>query len=192
MAQSRTLFSILLEQPWWISALAGVALFGIAQLAFPPVAPFVALPFVILAVFVGFKQMRVMSPDTVAARLKAVREMSWDVFSAAVVNGYRKQGYDVAPSARTGCDFTLTKNARVTLLQCRRWKVAQLGAGPLEELAAAIAREEAYNGVCLCAGEVSSRARDFAAGRPITIATGAELASLVGAVEAAGKRWFES
>jgi len=190
MAQ-RTLFSILLEQPWWISALAGIALFGIAQLAFPPVAPFVALPFAVLAAFVGFKQMRVASPDTVAARLKAVREMSWEAFSAAAVNGYRRQGYAVAPSAKTGFDFTLTKNARVTLLQCRRWKVAQLGAGPLEDLAAAIAREDAYNGICICAGEVSAKARDFAAGRPITLAAGAELAALVGAVEAPGKRWFE-
>lgn len=191
MARPRTLFSILLEQPWWISALAGVALFGIAQLAFPPVAPFVALPFVVLAAFVGFKQMRGVSPDAAAARIKAVREMPWEAFSAVVVNGYRKQGYEVAPSAKAGFDFTLTKNSRVTLLQCRRWKVARLGAGPLEELAAAISREDAYNGVCICAGEVSAKARGYAAERPITLTTGAELAILVGAVGAPGKRWFE-
>jgi len=192
MAQSRTLFSILLEQPWWIAALVGVAFFGIAQLIFAPVAPFVALPFVVLAAFVGFKQMRVVSPDAVDARIKAVREMPWEAFSAVVVNGYRKQGYATAPSAKTGFDFTLTKQGRVTLLQCRRWKVAQLGAGPLEELASAIAREDAYNGVCICAGEVSAKARDYAAGHPITLTTGRELAALVGAVETSGKRWYEN
>ena len=78
MAQPRTLFSILLEQPWWISALAGGALFGIAQLAFPPVAPFVALPFLLLAAYVGFRQMRTVSPGQVDDRLAAIRDMHWD------------------------------------------------------------------------------------------------------------------
>lgn len=192
MAQPRTLFSILLEQPWWISVLIGIGLFGIAQLAFPPVAPFVALPFIVLAVFVGFKQMRLLSPDAVDARLKAVREMAWEQFSATVVEGYRKQGYAVTPSTTPGFDFNLARQGRTTLLQCRRWKVAQLGAAPLEELAAAIAREDAYNGACICAGEISAKARDYAAGRPITLVTGAELAALVGAVGKPGRRWYEN
>ncbi len=191
MAQPRTLFSILLEQPWWISALAGVGLFGIAQLAFPPVAPFVALPFVVLAVFIGFKQMRLLSADTVEARLKAVREMTWEQFSTAVSNGYQKQGYTVAHSSKAGFDIALTKQGRVTLLQCRRWKVAQLGAGPLEELAAAISREDAYNGICICAGDVSPKAREYAAARPITLTAGRELAALVGDVGKRGKRWYQ-
>ena len=40
MAQPRTLFALLLQLPWWIAALVGVAFFGVAQLVFPPIAPF--------------------------------------------------------------------------------------------------------------------------------------------------------
>ena len=180
MAQSRTLFSILLEQPWWISALVGVGIFGIAQLAFPPVAPFVALPFVLIALYVGYRQMRTVSPGQVDERLKAVRELSWDRFSAIIVNAYQRQGYTVEPVNKPAYDFTLARHGRLTLLQCRRWKVNQLGAGPLQELVSAIASADAYNGICIAAGNLSPQAREFAAGKPITLVTGSELAVLVG------------
>jgi len=191
MAESRTLFSLLMGLPWWISVLVGVMLFGITQLIFPPVAPFMALPFVVLAAYIGYRQMRIISPGVADARLKALRAMSWEEFSAAVVGSYRRQGYAVVPSTGSGHDYALTKQGRTTLLSCRRWKVSQLGVGPLEELAAAITREDAYNGACLCAGDVSAKAREFAASKPITITTGAALATLVGAVGESGKRWFE-
>lgn len=183
MAQSRTLFSILLEQPWWISALVGVGLFGIAQLAFPPVAPFVALPFIVIAFYVGYRQMRTVSPGKVEERLQAVRELPWDQFSALVTAAYQRRGYTVAPANKPAFDFTLTQQGRVTLLQCRRWKVKQLGVGPLQELANAIAREDAHNAICICAGDLSPQAREFAAGKPLTLVTGSELAILAGKIE---------
>ena len=182
MAQSnpRTLFSILLEQPWWISALVGVGLFGIAQLAFPPVAPFVALPFVLIALYVAYRQMRTVSPGQVEDRLKAARELSWEPFSALIVKAYQAQGYTVEASNKPAYDFTLTKQGRVTLLQCRRWKMNQLGVGPLQELAGAIASADAYKGICLTTGTITPQAREFADSKPITLLTGADLAALVG------------
>lgn len=185
MAQPRTLFSILLEQPWWISALAGGALFGIAQLAFPPVAPFVALPFLLLAAYVGFRQMRTVSPGQVDERLAALRDMHWDQFSALITEAYRKQGYVVGAVNKAAYDYTLTQGNRVTLLQCRRWKVNQLGVGPVEELARAVATADAHNGICITAGNISPKAREFIAGKPLALVTGIELAALVGKI--AGK-----
>ena len=183
----KTLFSVLLGQPWWISALVGGGIFGIAQLAFPPVAPFVALPFVGIALYVGYRQLRTVSPGNVDERLKAVRELSWDQFSAIVTDAYRRQGHTVAPANKSAYDFTLTKQGRVTLLQCRRWKVNQLGAGPIEELVSAVANADAYNGICITAGNVSPKARAFAAGKPLALVTGSELAVLVGNLKAVGK-----
>ncbi len=183
MAQSRTLFSILLEQPWWISALVGVALFGIAQLAFPPVAPFVALPFVVIAMYVGYRQMRTVSPGKVNERLQTLRELSWDQFSAVIVAAYQRQGYTVEAVQKSAYDYTLKQQGRVTLLQCRRWKVNQLGAGPLEELARAVSSEDAYKGICITAGMVSPKAREFVAGKPLSLLTGIELAVLAGKVK---------
>lgn len=183
MAESRTLFSILLKQPWWISALVGMALFGIAQLAFPPVAPFVALPFAVLALYVGYRQMRTVSPTQVETRLQALRELSWDRFSALITESYTSLGYRVTPVDQPAYDFTLTRDNHVTLLQCRRWKVHQLGVAPLQALTSAMARAEAYNGICICAGEFSPQARAFAAGKPITLVSGSELAVLVGKIK---------
>ncbi len=180
MAHPRSLFSLLLKQPWWVSALAGMALFGIAQLAFPPVAPFVALPFVVIALYVGYQQMRTLSPTKAELRLQSLRTLSWDQFSAVIVGAYQRQGYSVEPVNKPDHDYTLTQQGRVTLLQCRRWKVTQLGVGPLEELAGAIANAEAYNGICITAGSISSKAREFVKGRPITLVTGIALAELVG------------
>jgi restriction system protein len=182
MAQSnpRTLFSILLEQPWWISALVGVGLFGIAQLAFPPVAPFVALPFILIALYVAYRQMRTVSASQIEERLKAARELSWDQFSSAITHAYQQLGYTVEPVNKPAYDFTLTKQGRVTLLQCRRWKMNQLGVGPLQELVSTVASADAYNGICIAAGNISPQAREFAAEKPITLVTGHELAILVG------------
>ncbi len=176
----KTLFSVLLGQPWWISAGVGVGIFGIAQLAFPPVAPFVALPFVAIALYVGYRQLRTVPPGKVGERLKAVRELSWDQFSALVTKAYQHQGYSVAPANKSAYDFTLTKQGRVTLLQCRRWKVNLLGVTALQELAVAIASADAYNAICITAGNLSPHAREFAAGKPITLITGIELAVLIG------------
>lgn len=187
MAQPRTLFSILLEQPWWISALVGAGLFGIAQLAFPPVAPFVALPFILIAFYVGYRQLRTVSPGKVEERLQALRELTWDQFSAIIVAAYRREGYEVAPVNKSAFDYTLTRQGRVTLLQCRRWKVNQFGMAPLEDLAKAIAQEDAHNALCICATGFTPKARDFVVGKPITLIHGTDLAVLAGAVGTEGK-----
>lgn len=186
MAQ-RTLFSILLEQPWWISALVGIALFGITQLAFPPMAPFVALPFMLIALYVGYRQLRTVSPGKANERLTTLRGMPWETFSAIIADAYRREGYDVQLSGKDAYDFILVKQGRVTLLQCRRWKVNQLGAGPLEDLAKAVAAEDAHNAICVSAGDFTGKAREFTAGRPIHLVHGVELAALVGTIREAGK-----
>jgi restriction system protein len=174
MAQ-KTLFSILLQQPWWISVLAGVAGFGIAQLVFPPVAPWVALPFMVIAAVVGWK------------RLTALRDMAWEPFSQIIAGAYRRQGYDVIEAKSNAYDYTLKRNGRITLLQCRRWKVNQLGVAPLQDLAKAIHASDAANGICITTGSVSPNAAEFATANPVSIVSGTELAALVGNVESKRK-----
>lgn len=188
----RSLFSILSEQPWWVSALVAAAVFAIVQLFFPPLAPFVALPFIAVAAYVAWKQLRSKSPVDAAERLAALREMPWENFGLIISESYRRQGYAVEESGSSAFDFKLSKNGRITLVQCRRWKVNQVGAGPLRELYKAVTRLEAYNGVCVAAGEFSANAREFAAGKPITLLTGAALVELVGTIEKKSRRWFMS
>jgi restriction system protein len=179
VANQTTLFQVLARQPWWISLLVAFAMFWVAYAVYPPVAPFFALPFMVLAIYIGIKQWRSGVPSNPGEQLETLRNMSWESFSAAVSEAYRRQGYAVSPSREQGYDFTLTRDGRVTLLQCRRWKVNQVGAEPVRELARAVDRMQAYRGICLATGEFSVPARKLAAAEPVALVSGTELVVLV-------------
>ena len=184
----RSLFSILSEQPWWVSLVVAALLFAGAYQFLPEFALFVALPFIGVAIHVAWKQFRGKTPANAAERLAALREMPWDEFAALISEAYRRHGYAVEASASGAFDFMLRKSGRTTLVQCRRWKVNQIGIGPVRELYAAMSGHDAFYCVCISAGEFSANAREFAAGRPITLLSGAALAELVGAVGKTGRR----
>lgn len=185
-----TLFHILSRQPWWISAVVAAVLFGITELVYPPVAFFVALPFLLLAAFIGYKQLRGTGEVNVADKLAALRDMSWENFSLVVSEAYRRQGYAVTEARDGAYDFELAKDGRRTLVSCRRWKVNSVGIGPLQALAAAVNRVDAYNAICIAAGDFSANARDYAASQPIALVTGEELARLIGRVKSKRKSLF--
>jgi restriction system protein len=174
-----TLFHILSRQPWWVTLLVAFVLFWVGYAIFPPVAPFLVVPFVLLAAYIGFVQFRKGVPGNVQERLADLRAMPWDTFSAAVADAYRKLGYTVLPSAGAGYDFRLVRDGSTTLLSCRRWKVNQVGEGPVRELAQAVEREDASRGICLAAGEFTVPARKMAANEPLALISGADLAELV-------------
>lgn len=188
----RSLFSILSEQPWWVSLLVAAALFAIVHLFLPQAALFAALPFIAVAAYAGWKQRRRPSSVNVEKRLAALRGMPWENFRLIINEAYRRQGYTVEASESGAFDFRLRKDGRSTLVQCRRWKVNQVGVKPVQELHAAMNASDAYNGVCISAGEFSASAREFAAGKRMTLLNGAPLAELVGAIEKTNRRWFES
>ena len=180
MAQKESLFHILLRQPWWVTLLVAFLVFGVTRLVYPPVAPFMALPFLVLGGVIAFKQWRGAGPLDAPERLAALRAMDWDEFSTLVANAYRKRGYAVHPASAGGYDFRLTKEGRITLLQCRRWKVNQVGVGPLRELVKAVEREDASHGICIAAGEFSAPARVLTRTEPLTLVNGDELVKLLG------------
>jgi restriction system protein len=186
----RSLFSILSDQPWWVSLLVAMGVFGVAQLLLPPLAPFVALPFVVVAIYIAWKQMRTVSPANAGERLAALRAMPWENFGLLINEAYRRRGYAVEESRSGAFDFKLAKDGHVTLVQCRRWKVNQVGVGPVRELYEAMDKHDAFNCVCICAAEFSESAREFAVGKRITLLNGAALAELVGTIEKTSRRWF--
>ena len=179
MAQE-TLFRILSRQPWWVTLLVGFGIYALARVVYEPIAPFMAVPFVALSIYIGYSQWRGGAVVDVGERIVELRAMSWEEFSTAVTDAYRREGYAVAPADKGGYDFKLTKGARVTLLQCRQWKVSQVGAAPVRELAKAIDRDEAYNGICIMCSDFTAPARELATKEPITLVSGRELVELVG------------
>ncbi len=180
-----SLFAVLLRSPWWVSFLVAAATavasrFVLVKFDLPePYAIFVALPFLVIAVVAGWQQLRAPSAERVAATLDSLRTLSWEEFSAALEGAHRRDGHAVTRMDIPGADFELTKTGRVSLVACKRWKVARTGIEPLRELDAARQSRNAHECIYVAAGEVTDTARAYAAEKKIRLLHGAELAKLL-------------
>jgi restriction system protein len=175
-----SLFAVLLRSPWWISIVIAVALTAAARLWIPDLyAIAVGLPFLVIGVVAGWRQLRAPSAKRIAGTLEAVRAMSWPDFAAAIEEAFRRDGYSVNRLNGAAADFELKKGARVSLVSAKRWKVARTGVEPLRELDAARRAAEAQESIYVAAGEISDQARAFAAQKNIRLALGPELARLL-------------
>src|SRR5262245_55357756 len=140
MAQN-SLFAVLLRSPWWISFAIAAGIAALAKAILPSIpigyAIAAAAPFLIIGTVAGWRRLRAPSATRVAKTLDAVRAMSWNDFSAAMEEAFRKDGYTVNRLDGAAADFEMSKAGRTSLVACKRWKVARLGVEPLRELVAA-------------------------------------------------------
>jgi restriction system protein len=179
-----SLFAILLRSPWWVSfavaaATAVASRFVLVKFEMPePYALFVALPFIVIGCVAGWQQLRAPSAARVDATLEALRALPWDEFSAALAEAYRRDGYAVSRLNIAGAELELTRAGRVSLVGCKRWKVARAGVEPLRELDAARQAREAHECIHVAVGQITDNARAFAAEKNIRIVQQAELAKL--------------
>ncbi len=186
----QTLFSILLRAPWWMSILAALPLFGAVQLFLPPVVALCAtFPFLGIAAYAAWKQLRAPGAANVAETLGKLRGMSWENFSAVIAEALQRDGYAVKETNGGTVDFEARKNGRLALVSCKRWKVAQTGHGPLKELLEAKHTADAQDCIYVAAGDFTANARRFAAKNSIRLLSEAELAQMVARVERATRRW---
>lgn len=175
-----SLFAILLRSPWWISFAIAAGLFAAVILWLPGLyAFFVALPFMVIACYAGWNQLREPSAVRVADTLEAIRAMSWNDFSGAIEDAFRRDGYSVSRLGGAQADFELTKAGRVSLVGCKRWKVARTGVEPLRELHATRRARDAHECIHVAAGEITDNARAFAAENNIRLVHGVELTKLL-------------
>ena len=180
-----SLFAVLLRSPWWISFLVAVATaaasrFMLAKFDMSELyAIFVALPFLVIAGVAGWQQLRAPSAERVAGTLESLRGLSWEEFSGALEEAFRREGYVVSRLGIAGADLELTRSGRVSLVGCKRWKVARTGVEPLRELEAARQAREAHECIYVAAGEITENARAFTAGKNIRLLHDAELAKLL-------------
>ena len=186
-----SLFSILTRAPWWVSVVAAAALFAAVRLFLPDIAAFfTALPFLVIAVYAGWRQWHTPSATRVNDALGKLRAMSWENFSAVINEAFRRDGYGVSEIADGVADLELRKSGRVIVVSCKRWKVAQTGIGPLRELYAAKRAREANECIYIAAGDFTANARAYATEKAIRLLSDAALGALVARV-ARGKRcWF--
>jgi restriction system protein len=175
-----SLFAILLRSPWWISIAIAAGIVIVARFFLPDVyAFFVGLPFFVIGVMAGWKQLRAPSASRVAETLEAVRAMSWAEFSGAAEQAFRRDGYAVTRLDGETVDFELVKAGRTTVVGCKRWKAARTGVEPLRDLDTVRRAREANDAIYVSAGEVSGNAAAFAAENRIRLLQGVELAALL-------------
>jgi restriction system protein len=174
-----SLFATLLRARWWVSALVGLAAFGIVRLLLD--AGFglaVALPFLVISCVVLWRELRAPRGGARLDRaIEGLRAMNAETFTRAVEEGFRRRGYAVK-RAGGEADLELEKDGRVSLACTQRWKAARTGVEPLKALAAAGERRAAAETYYLCTGELTEQALAFAAERRIRMVTGPELVTL--------------
>lgn len=186
-----SLFSILSRAPWWLSVVIGAVLFAGIRLFLPDIAAFfAALPFLVIAGYAGWRQMRAPSAADAAEMQAKLRTMSWEAFSVVISAAFRHDGYTVTKIADSAADFELRKNSRVCLVSCKRWKVAQTGVGPLRDLHAARQAQDAQESIYVTAGDVTANATEFAKENGIRLLSGSTLGDLVARFEHSKRRWF--
>jgi restriction system protein len=175
-----SLFAVLLRSPWWISVAVAAGVVAALRLVLPDIyAFFAALPFILVAAYAAWQQLRAPSAAKVARSLEALRAKPWDEFAGAVESAFRRDGYAVSRLDGKEADFELTRAGRVSLVSCKRWKAARTGIEPLRELHAARRRREAHECIYVAAGELTANATAFAAQNGIRLLRGAELARLL-------------
>jgi restriction system protein len=180
-----SLFAVLLRSPWWISIAVAVGIgvlgrFALEKFSLPGIyAVFFGLPFFVIGCYAGWQQLRAPSAERIAATLESLRAMSWDEFSAALEGAFRRDGCIVTRPDAAGADLELVKSGRVTLVACKRWKVARTGIETLKELDAAREARAAHECILVAAGDITDNARAFAAEKNIQLLHGAGLVRLL-------------
>jgi hypothetical protein len=173
----RSLFQVLTEQPWWVSAAVTALVFSIGALFSPLIGAAAALPFFGMTCYVVWLRIRRGPTLDVPELLKALRAASAEELRAMLSEVYGRERYEIGDAP--GGDLELQRNGYLTLVRYRRWRAQSTGAAALEELVAAMRVRNADRGVYLTAGVVTESARKHARDAGIELLDGAALARLL-------------
>ncbi len=183
----KSLFAVLLRSPWWVSFLlvAVVALLAGALLPdkYAGVGMLGGFPFFVIGCMAFWRQRNLPSDAHAEQVLQTLSGMGWRDFSALLETAFIRQGYSVTP-LQGAADLQLEKKGVITLVSAKRWKAATMGVESLRELVAQRQALEAGNSVCISLGQVSDKARAYAAENRVTLISGVDLVVLTaGAVK---------
>jgi restriction system protein len=182
-----SLFANLLRWPWWVGLLIAAGLFFLSRLFLPPVAALAStFPFIGIAIYAGWRQLKVPGAERIASVFDDLRSLSREEFAALVADAFRREGYEVSEFQGGAADLALRKNGYLTLVSCGRWKVAQAGVASLRELVQAGEAADARQCVYVTIGELSASAAKFAAENGMRVLSGAALVQLL------GRRWRDA
>ena len=179
----RSLFASLLRLPWWVSLSLGVVIALVSRLTlkgdFLIFGATMSLPFIVIAAIGLRRELKAPSAARVEAVLAAVQAMSWREFSAAVEAAFVRDGFVVKPASLPAADFEIAQGVSVALVSCKRWKAANQGIAPLQELAALCAARGAGEAIYISAAALTGKAQAYATEQRMRVINGAGLAQFL-------------
>lgn len=117
---------------------------------------------------------------------ETIRALSWQDFEHLLGEVFRRQGYLVEQTGRNspdgGIDLRLSRAQEQVLVQCKHWKVQQVGVRVVRELSGVVTSERATAGIVVTSGDFSADAKSFARTVPIRLVDGRELNDLIESV----------
>jgi restriction system protein len=115
--------------------------------------------------------------------LTFLQSLDPELFQRLVWKVYSSLGYDVVetPMGKDGgVDGVLCKNGSRSILQCKRYQ-ADVGEPVVRDLFGTVHHHGAQAGILVTTGKISTPARRFASGKPLTLVDGKALLSLLDA-----------
>ena len=177
----KSLFAVLLRSPWWVSFVLVAVVALVASALLPPqyvgVGMLGGFPFFVIGCIALWRQRHLPSPALAEKVLQSLSAMNWRDFSALLDTAFTRQGYAVTQLSGNA-DLQLEKKGVLTVVSAKRWKAAAMGLEPLRELVTRRDALQAANALCITLGQVSAKAREFAAENRITLISDAELVVL--------------
>jgi restriction system protein len=198
------MLDLLAEAPWWVSPfVAGGSFFVLRYLlpgingdnfvlnavarTGPVVALWVALVLLIpapLSLRHSWRKRKLLERQK---DLESIRSLGWKEFEELVGEAYRRQGYGVRENAGAGpdggVDLLLEKDGKMALVQCKQWRSWKIGVKVVREMYGLVTAERAHGAIIITSGMFTQEAKNFAAGKPIDLVEGKQLAELVGSVQ---------
>lgn len=120
--------------------------------------------------------------------LDSLRAMDWREFEVLVGEAFRRQGYRTEETglggADGGVDLRLTKDEKVTLVQCKQWRNQHVDVKVVREMYGLLAHHRAQAVKIVAIGDFTPDARAFSQGKPIELICGSALLALIRSVQA--------
>jgi restriction system protein len=183
------IFDMLSAAPWWLGVAVAAAFWiggmfvghpdpKVASIntALAPIYKFFLNFFAVVALFAAavsaVKQLLRRKLLDRQEDLQSIRNLSWREFEQLVGEAYRRQGYDVEETGGGGpdggIDLVLRGNGETVLVQCKQWRVLQVGVDKVRELFGVMTSEGANRGILVTSGNFTNDAKSFKVGKPLT------------------------
>jgi len=176
---------------WYLSSRGGTALAAVGNAAnggaFGPIAWAwlgICCVAALCSLIVRRQRNRLLETQT---GLDSLRAMNWRQFEMLVGEAFRRQGYRIEETglggADGGIDLRLSKNGKITLVQCKQWRSKRVDVKVVREMYGLLAHHGANAVKIVAVGDFTPDAKWFAQGKPIDLTHGEALLTMIQGVQ---------